>query len=437
MSRAARTYSQISRFASATPEQWADWRWHVRHALDTPEALAEVIDLTADERDGYAATRAAFRMAIPPYYAALMDPREPACPVRMMAVPRSAEALVMPDELRDPLGEDAHMPVPHLVHRYPDRALLLVNNMCSMYCRFCTRKRLTGEENEAISRVELARAVDYLRAHPHIRDVLVSGGDPLVMGDRRLGEILGTLRAVPTVEVVRIGTRMPVVLPMRITRELVEVLRAYAPLWVMTHFNHPKELTPEALGALAMLVDAGVPVANQAVLLRGVNSSARLVKDLFQRLTRARVHAYYLHQCDLAQGIEPFRTPLALGLDILRAMRGQTSGYVVPHFALDLPRGGGKITLSPDYTLGAPGEAFARTHAPHTIRFSNWAGEVYDYPDIGPVDCACAYEDKWYAQTPGPAMDLAPPGRTALRPPLLDAPVALTRLSASRARGAS
>lgn len=409
MSVTGRAPQELPRYASVTPEEWADWRWHVRHALDTPDALAEVIALTDDERDGYAATRAAFRMSLPPYYAALMDPADPACPVRMMAVPRTAEALVLPDELRDPLGEDAHMPVPHLVHRYPDRALLLVNNMCSMYCRFCTRKRLTGEENEAISRAELGRAVDYLRAQPQIRDVLVSGGDPLVMGDRRLAEILAALRTVPSVEVVRIGTRIPVVLPMRVTPALVEVLRAHAPVWVMTHFNHPKELTPEALRALSALVDGGVPVANQAVLLRGVNSSARIIKDLFQRLTRARVHSYYLHQCDLAHGIEPFRTPLALGLDILRALRGQTSGYVVPHFALDLPGGGGKITLSPDYRLGAPGEAFARASGPRTIRFSNWAGEPFDYPDIGPVDCTCAYEDKWYAEQPGPVMNLAPP----------------------------
>jgi lysine 2,3-aminomutase len=314
-----------------------------------------------------------------------------------MAVPRLAEATVLPAELRDPLGEDALMPVPHLVHRYPDRALLLANNMCTMYCRFCTRKRLTGEENESISRAELEQVLRYLRDHPEIRDVLVSGGDPWTMGDRRLGEMLAALRAIPSIEIVRFGTRMPVVLPQRVTPELVAVLRAHAPIWVMTHFNHPKELTPEAGEAIARLVDAGVPVANQAVLLRGVNSSARIIKDLFQRLARWRVHSYYLHQCDLAEGVGGFRTPLALGLEIVRALRGHTSGYIVPHFAIDLPGGGGKITLSPDYHSDDDGAA-ARAFEPGRVHvFRNFAGREYRYPDVGEVDCSCPYEIKWYS----------------------------------------
>jgi lysine 2,3-aminomutase len=397
MSIAGRAYTRIPRWETASPEEWDDWRWQLRHAISTVDELESVIALTDDERRGYSATRESFRMSIPPYYAALMDERDPSCPIRMMAVPRAAEALVGADERRDPLGEDTRMPVPHLVHRYEDRALLLVNNMCAMYCRFCTRKRLTGEENEAISRADLERIVAYLRVHGEVRDVLVSGGDPWTMGDRRLAELLSALRSVPTVEIVRFGTRMPVVLPQRVTAALVEVLRAHAPIWVMTHFNHPKELTTEALSAIARLVDAGIPVANQAVLLRGVNSSARIVQDLFLRLSRARVHAYYLHQCDLAEGVESFRTPLALGVEIIRALRGRTSGYAVPHFALDLPGGGGKITLTPDWRDDAdvPNDAPA---SPRVLRFRNHAGVVYEYPDVpADLDCACAYESKWYA----------------------------------------
>lgn len=416
MSVVPRPYDFIPRFSSATPSEWADWRWHVRNSLADVDSLGEVLSLTDDERAGFEATRGSFRMAIPPYYAALMDPDDPECPVRRQSVPRLVEAAIMPAELRDPLAEELHMPVPHLVHRYPDRVLLLANNMCAMYCRFCTRKRLTGEENEAISRADFDAVLGYLRAHPEVRDVLVSGGDPWTLSDRRLGELLAGLRSVPSVEIIRFGTRMPVVLPQRVTPELVEVLRAHAPIWVMTHFNHPKELTCEAQAAIACLVDAGIPVCNQSVLLRGVNSSTRLIKDLFQRLARWRVHTYYLHQCDLALGLDSFRTPLSLGVRILRELRGHTSGYVVPHLALDLPGGGGKITLGPDYTRTAEeeaalaaSEAAAVPAGTRWVTFRNYADRAYRYPDVVGVDCTCAYEEKWYAQQPGPPMDLPPP----------------------------
>jgi lysine 2,3-aminomutase len=401
----ARPYAEIPLWRGVPPDAWEDWRWQARNAVTRLEDLRQILRLTADEEAGLAATGDEFRMAISPYYCTLMDPEDPTCPVRMMAVPRAAEAIRMPGELRDPLAEDSHTPVPRLVHRYPDRVLLLANNLCTVYCRFCTRKRLTGEDNETITPGELGAVAGYLRDHPEVRDVLVSGGDPWVMSDRRLEEILRALRAVPSVEIIRFGTRAPVVLPQRVTDSLVRMLRRYQPIWVMTHFNHPKELTPDAERACARIVDAGIPLCNQAVLLRRVNSSARIVKDLFQRLARWRVHAYYLHQCDLAQGLEAFRTPLEVGVRILEELRGHTSGYVVPTFAVDLPGGGGKVPLGPDYLV-----ARSRTEAV----FRNWAGDTYRYPDVAGVDCSCPYEEKWYAAEKAPPMGLSPPPRTDL-----------------------
>jgi lysine 2,3-aminomutase len=385
----ARHYSEIPLWRDVSPAQWNDWRWQARNAVTDVGALGRVVHLTPDEEEGFSATRDEFRMAIPPYYCTLLDPEDPDCPARMMAIPRVGEAARMPGELRDPLAEDRHMPVPSLVHRYPDRILLIANNMCTLYCRFCTRKRLTGEENAFLSPADLGRVVGYLHQHPEVRDVLVSGGDPWTMGDRRLDELLRALRSVPSVEIIRFGTRMPVVLPQRVTEDLVHVLRRYQPVWVMTHFNHPKELTTEAEQACARIVDAGIPLCNQAVLLRRVNSSARIIKDLFQRLARWRVHAYYLHQCDLAEGVGGFRTPLAVGVKILEALRGHTSGFLVPTFAVDLPGGGGKVPLGPEYVVAREGRE---------IVFRNYAGSLYRYPDVGDVDCNCPYEAKWYGE---------------------------------------
>lgn len=408
--------SEIPLWSGVSPADWNDWRWQLRNAVTDLESLRAVVRLTPAEESGILAMRDAFRMSIPPYYAALMDPDDPTCPIRMMAVPRLREAIRLPGELRDPLAEDRHMPVPHLVHRYPDRALLLANNICSMYCRFCTRKRYTGEDNEAISRADFERVLAYLRAHPEVRDVLVSGGDPFVLGDGRLEEIAAGLRSVPSVEIIRFGTRMPVVTPQRITEALTAILRRHHPVWVMTHFNHPKELTAEAEAACARLVDAGIPVCNQAVLLRGVNSSARIVMDLFQRLARWRVHAYYLHQCDLAEGLHGFRTPLSVGVRILERMRGFTSGYAVPSFAVDLPGGGGKVTLGPEYLLHREGTA---------VVFRNYAGRSFTYPDLPEdTDCSCPYEEKWYAAASAPELGKTNGGNSPLPPPIRSGHVA-------------
>jgi lysine 2,3-aminomutase len=292
-----------------------------------------------------------------------------------------------PGDLRDPLGEDRHRPVRAIVHRYPDRALLLVADSCAVYCRHCTRRRITGGGEGAFDRAAVEEGVAYLRAHREVRDVLVSGGDPLVLADDRLDAILAAVRAIPHVEIVRVATRAPVVNPMRVTDALAATLRRHAPLFVVTHFNHPKECTPEARAACERLVDHGVPVENQTVLLRRVNSSARTIADLNQRLLSWRVRPYYLHQGDVATGTAHLRTPLATGIEILARLRGHTSGLAVPHLAVDLPGGGGKVTLQPDYRAEpAPGGQW----------FRNYRGERFFYPEPPDADVGCPYDEVFY-----------------------------------------
>jgi lysine 2,3-aminomutase len=373
----------------ASEAEWGDWRWQLRHALAGADALSRLVPLTEDERRGLALAEGRARVAVTPYYAALMDPAHPSCPVRRQAIPTAAEAERSPGDLHDPLGEDVRRPVRAVVHRYPDRALLLATDRCAVYCRHCTRRRVTFSEAGAISRTDLDEAVAYLRARPSIRDVIVSGGDPLVLDDARLDEILSAVRGVPHVKIVRVATRAPVVCPMRVTRDLAALLRRHAPLFVVTHFNHPRECTAEARAACEALVDAGVPVENQTVLLRGVNSSPRILKDLFERLLECRVRPYYLHQGDLAEGTGHLRTPLEAGIAILEELRGRTSGLAIPHLAVDLPGGGGKVTLQPRYLLGRDGNA-------HLLR--NFRGERFRYEDPPDADLACPYERVFYGK---------------------------------------
>ena len=276
-------------FPEASEEQWRDWRWQMRHAIRTPEQLARLVPLTEDERRGCEETAETFRLGISPYYLSLVDREHPFCPVRMQAIPTRAEARIRPGELRDPLGEDPHRPVATIVHKYPDRVLFLTLDSCSTYCRHCTRRRITKGGEAVLGREAWSEGVDYVRAHPEVRDVLVSGGDPLLLVDERLDGLLGGLRAIPHVEMIRIGTRIPVTLPMRVTEDLARLLRRHAPLFVVTHFNHPKELTPEAREACERLVDHGVPVENQSVLMRRVNSDARILRELNHGLLRTRV----------------------------------------------------------------------------------------------------------------------------------------------------
>ena len=373
-------------FPGVDPEQWSDWRWQMRHAIRTPEELARHIQLTEDERRGCEETRALFRLGISPYYLSLIDREHPFCPVRMQAIPTRAEAVVHPGELRDPLGEDPHRPVATVVHKYPDRVLFLALDSCSTYCRHCTRRRITHGGESVFGREAWAEGVAYVAAHPEVRDVLVSGGDPLLLADERLESLLSALRAIPHVEMIRIGTRIPVTLPMRVTAELAALLRRHAPLFVVTHFNHPKELTSEARAACELLVDHGVPVENQTVLMRRVNSEARIIKELNHALLRARVRPYYLHQMDVAEGLEHLRTPLAAGVAILEQLRGHTTGLAVPHLAVDLPGGGGKVTLQPEYVV--------ERHGQETV-FRNFRGETYRYPEPAETDCRCPYDELW------------------------------------------
>ena len=388
-------------FPEATDAEWGDWRWQLRHGVRSLDRLERCVRLTDDERRGVLETEGLFRLGISPYYLALIDPDNRFCPVRMQSIPVRAEARAHQGELRDPLGEDQHRPVRALVHKYPDRVLLLALDHCSVYCRHCTRRRITSGDEGGISREELREAIAYLRAHPEVRDVLISGGDPLLLSTARLVELLEQVRAVPHVEIIRIGTRIPVCLPMRVDEELARALRRFAPLFVVTHFNHSKEITREAQAACELLVDHGVPVENQAVLMRRLNSSARAIKDLMQRCLRMRVRPYYLHQMDLAEGLEHLRTPIEKGVQILRELRGFTSGLAVPHLAVDLPGGGGKVTLQPDYVVERRGS--------ETV-FRNYLGERYAYPEPRETDCSVPYDEIFY-----PGEEQAPPSRRRLR----------------------
>ena len=390
-------------FPGVTPDEWNDWRWQQRHLVRTEAALERLVPLTDDERAGIRETADVFRLGMTPYYASLMDPRSPFCPVRMQAIPARAEAVARPGELRDPLGEDRHRPTPALVHKYPDRVLLLALDQCSVYCRHCTRRRITHGAEGELDQKAVRDAVAYVREHREVRDVLVSGGDPLVLSDERLAELLGALRDIPHVEMIRIGTRAPVVLPMRLTEATCKLLRKFAPLFVVTHFNHAKEVTPEAAAACERLVDHGVPVENQTVLLRRVNSNARAIRDLNHRLLRHRVRPYYLHQGDVAEGTEHLRTPIRAGLEILEQLRGWTTGLAVPHLAVDLPGGGGKVTLQPQYA----------THfSPTETIFRSYKGETIAYPEPEQQDCTVPYDELFYAE---PERRPAPPAEARFK----------------------
>lgn len=346
-----REYRELPSWQEVTDAQWQDWRWQVKNRLTTPEELSRVLPLSAGELEEMRKTLRVLPMAITPYYAALMDPDDPSCPIRRQAVPSGAELLTGPGEVRDPLAEDADAPVPGLTHRYPDRVLLLVTDQCSMYCRHCTRRRLVGVTDRAAPPERVAAGLTYIRDHPQVRDVLLSGGDPLLVGDEFLEGIISRLREIPHVEIIRLGTRTPVVMPMRITPKLCAMLAHYHPVWVNTHFNHPLELTPEAVAACARLANAGIPLGNQSVLLRGVNDCPVVMKRLVHGLLKARVRPYYIYQCDLSWGLEGFRTSVRRGLEIMELLRGHTTGLAVPTYVVDAPGGGGKIPVMPNYLL--------------------------------------------------------------------------------------
>jgi lysine 2,3-aminomutase len=351
-----------------------DWRWQAREAVTTLEGLEAALTLSPSEREGAArALAGGFAMSVTPYYLGLASKTDPACPIRRQCVPVADEALEVPGDLRDPLGEEAHEVAPHLVQRYPDRVLLLATDRCAVYCRFCTRSRMVGDGGGARSLDSLAEAFAYIESHPEVQEVIVSGGDPLVMSTGRIARLFERLAQIEHLTNVRLATRAPVTIPQRITPELVQALKqAHPSIWVMTHFNHPRELTPESTAAVARLVDAGFPVMNQAVLLRGINDHADTLEALFRGLVKRRVRPYYLLQMDPVRGSGHLRTPLQTGVDIMGALQGRLSGIALPKFIVDTPNGRGKVPVGPDTVM-------ARGDGRTTLR--TFRGELVDYID--------------------------------------------------------
>jgi len=348
-------------FPEVTDEQWNDWKWQVKNRVETLDQLKKYISLTPEEEEGVKKSLATLRMAITPYYISLINPENPDCPVRKQAIPTGSETHQAAADLLDPLHEDEDSPVPGLTHRYPDRVLLLITDMCSMYCRHCTRRRFAGQKDDESPVDNIQKAIDYIARTPQVRDVLLSGGDALMVSDAKLESIIQRLRAIPHVEIIRIGSRTPVVCPQRITDKLVDMLKQYHPIWLNTHFNHPDEITPEAAEACAKLANAGIPLGNQSVLLRGVNDCVNIMKRLVHMLVKMRVRPYYIYQCDLSMGLEHFRTPVSKGIEIIEGLRGHTSGYAVPTFVVDAPGGGGKTPVMPTYVVSqSPGKVVLR-----------------------------------------------------------------------------
>jgi len=359
-------------FPDTTDDDWNDWRWQSRHRIRTLEQFERVLDLSIEERDCLSMGGTLLPTAVTPYYISLLDPHDPLQALRKTVVPTTRELVRIPGEADDPLGEDGHSPVPGLVHRYPDRVLLLPLDFCSTYCRYCTRSRVVGHGEIQPNQQRLEAIFHYLENAVQVRDVLISGGDPLALSDEKIDWILGRLRAIPHIEFVRIGTKMPAVLPQRITPELCSMLRKYHPLWMSVHFLHPDECTPESVRACAQLADAGIPLGAQTVLLQGVNDSVDVMKELVHKLLLMRVRPYYLYQCDPISGSAHFRTPVSKGLEIIQGLRGHTTGYAAPTYVIDAPGGGGKIVLQPETVVGRDG---------HDLLLKNFEGRVFRYPD--------------------------------------------------------
>ena len=342
--------------------QWNDWRWQVANRVNSLSDLAQIIYLTPEEIEGLSAENK-FRVDITPYFASLIDPHDPNCPIRRQVIPQGRELQAFDGMMDDSLAEDAHSPVPGLVHRYPDRVLMLLTTQCASYCRYCTRSRIVGDSAMTFSRADFEVQLDYLRRTPQVRDVLLSGGDPLVLAPRVLEHVLESLRQIPHIEIIRIGSRVPVFMPQRITDDLCEMLSRYHPLWMNIHVNHPKEITTELSAALDKLSRAGIPLGNQSVLLAGVNDSVDIQRELVHKLVRNRVRPYYLYQCDLVKGAGHFRTTVAKGIEIIEGLRGHTSGYSIPTYVVDAPGGGGKIPVMPQYVISqAPGKVVLRNY---------------------------------------------------------------------------
>ncbi|MBQ6045998.1 MAG: lysine 2,3-aminomutase [Bacteroidales bacterium] len=359
-------------FPEVTDAQWNDWTWQVKNRIETYEQLSKYFTFSDEEAEGIKKALAKFRMAITPYYLSLIDPNDPYDPIRRQCIPQGAECNIAPADLNDPLHEDEDSPAPGLTHRYPDRVLFLITDMCSMYCRHCTRRRFAGQKDDESPSERIEKCLEYIEKTPQVRDVLLSGGDCLMVSDQKLEYIIKRLRAIPHVEIVRLGSRTPVVCPQRITDDLVNMLKKYHPIWLNTHFNHPNEFTPEAEAALAKLANAGIPLGNQTVLLRGINDCVHVMKKLMHELVRNRVRPYYVYQCDLSMGLEHFRTPVSKGIEIIEALRGHTSGYAVPTFVVDAPGGGGKTPVMPNYVI---------SQSPNKVILRNFEGVITTYTE--------------------------------------------------------
>jgi len=363
-------YQQISLFKDVNPLDWEDWHWQLKHRVCTKEELSQVIKLSPEEEEGIKKASGRLSLAITPYWVTLIDPEDPTCPLRRQAVPVVAESVIGPHEMVDPCAEDRDSPAAHLVHRYPDRVLLLATEHCALYCRHCTRRRLVGEHQETNSPSRFDAAVDYIKSNRKIRDVLISGGDPFILEDDEIENLIEKIRSISHVEFLRIGTRVPVTLPQRITEKLVNMLKKYAPIWISIHFNHPKEITRRCKIACDMLADAGIPLGSQTVLLKGINDRPYIMKRLVHELLQIRVRPYYIYQCDPVKGTQHFRTPVAVGINIMEKLRGHTSGYAIPTYVIDGPGGGGKIPVGPNYIL-------SQAKGKYVLR--NYKGKIYTY----------------------------------------------------------
>jgi lysine 2,3-aminomutase len=368
------TSKRATYYADIPDEKWNNWRWQLSNRINTPEEFEKVIPLTDSEREALSAAHL-FRVDITPYYASLINPDDPNDPIRKQVVPTAGEMVPFTAMMEDSLAEDRHSPVPGLVHRYPDRVLMLVTTQCASYCRYCTRSRIVGDPTETFSRDEFDLQLEYLKRTPQVRDVLLSGGDPLVLAPKVLEEILSRLREIPHIEVLRIGSRVPVFMPMRITDELTDMLQKFHPMWLNIHVNHSNEISAELAEACDRLTRAGIPLGNQSVLLAGVNDNVHIQRQLVHDLVRIRVRPYYLYQCDLVEGAGHFRTPVAKGIEIMEGLRGHTTGFAVPTYCIDAPGGGGKIPVMPNYMISM---------SDHKIVLRNFEGFITTYEE--PVD---------------------------------------------------
>ena len=353
-------------------EQWNDWKWQLKNRVTSLAQLEKHLVLTPSERAGVLVAGSKLSLAVTPHFFNLIERENPNCPIRRQVLPRLEESLTTPFELADPCGEDSHMPVPGLVHRYPDRVLFLVTDRCASYCRYCTRSRVVSGAGEQELHTNFDEAIRYIETHPEVRDVLLSGGDPLLFSDDKLEQLLSRLRAIEHVEFLRIGSRVPIFLPQRITPALCAMLQKYHPLWMSVHVNHPRELTLEVKSALERLANAGIPLGNQSVLLRGVNDNVDVMRALVHKLLRCRVRPYYLYQLDLIKGSSHLQVPVSKGLEIIEGLRGHTTGYAIPQYVIDAPGGGGKVPVNPNYMI---------YHDQEKVVIRNYEGKVFEYPE--------------------------------------------------------